>query len=44
MRSLAGQSTLDDPTRAYLDRANNKNGRFDVGDLRAYLVRTRQLR
>jgi len=44
MSSLAGQSTLDDRTRTYLDRANNRNGRYDVGDLRAYLVRTRQLR
>jgi M6 family metalloprotease-like protein len=44
MGSLAGPSTLDDRTRTYLDRANNQNGRYDVGDLRAYLVRTRQLR
>jgi len=35
---------LDPSTRAYLDRSGNHNGQYDIGDLRAYLVRTRQVR
>jgi hypothetical protein len=30
---------LTEPEEDYLDRLNNGNGRYDVGDLRAYLLR-----
>jgi hypothetical protein len=32
---------LTDAEKAYLDELNNRNGRYDVGDLRAYLQRGR---
>jgi hypothetical protein len=32
---------LSDAEKAYLDDLNNQNGRYDVGDLRAYLQRRR---
>lgn len=35
----AGPSTLDPPLREALDNFGNANGRYDVGDLRAYLRR-----
>lgn len=35
---------FDARIRDYLDRSGNGNGSFDVGDIRMYLIRTRQLR
>jgi hypothetical protein len=35
---LAGSSTLTADQRAYLDLIGNRNGRVDVGDVRAWLV------
>jgi M6 family metalloprotease-like protein len=44
VRSLNGSPGIDQQTRDYLDSSANGNGRFDVGDLRAYLLRTGRLR
>lgn len=38
--ALRTPSLLAPSARDYLDRAGNRNGRFDTGDLRGYLVRT----
>ena len=40
---LLGGTPLDLPTQRYLDLQGNKNGRFDVGDFRAYLRANGQL-
>jgi len=39
MNALLGPAP-DADTRSYLDNTGNRNGSFDVGDLRAYLLRT----
>jgi M6 family metalloprotease-like protein len=37
---LDAENSLSEPETEYLDQLNNRNGRYDVGDLRAYLQRT----
>lgn len=37
---LDDANLLTEPEEEYLDQLNNKNGRYDVGDLRAYWQRT----
>jgi hypothetical protein len=44
MNALRTPSVLGAPQRDYLDRAGNRNGRFDIGDLRAYLLRNGAIR
>jgi M6 family metalloprotease-like protein len=44
VRALNDGPALDAQTRDYLDLSANRNGRFDVGDVRAYLLRTGRLR
>jgi hypothetical protein len=41
---LRTPSVLAPNQRDYLDRAGNRNGRLDVGDVRAYLIRTGAVR
>ncbi len=40
---LADTSALPAATTAFLDHEGNRNGRYDVGDMRAYLIRTGRL-
>jgi M6 family metalloprotease-like protein len=44
MNALRTPSVLAPNQRDYLDRAGNRNGRLDVGDVRAYLIRTGAVR
>jgi M6 family metalloprotease-like protein len=40
---LAGASTLTELQRIYLDNAGNRNGTYDLGDLRAFFLANRDL-
>ena len=40
---LGNSAALSDDQRRYLDQVGNRNGRVDVGDVRAWLVENRQI-